>query len=365
MLIADTTGCVVGVSSPTPVNVFGAIPLFGKDKKEFCDQGQVVFSNYTLNNDPIISSIWDFGDGNTSTASDPSHVFTSPGTYIIKLNVVTQNQCASSFADTVRVYRTPVVSITSRDTLCLNTSEQFQGVLAQADTAIKWQWNFGNNKASQQQNTNTSYNATGNYVVQLTAANKIGCSDTMSKNIYVATPPTAIAVIDPIIISSGSGANLNMNYTGNSISYLWSPSVNLDCIDCPVPFANPRTTTKYSVEVQDKYSCVNKGDVTVQVICDDKNFFIPNTFSQIGDGSNDIFYPRGKGLFRIKSLRIFNRWGEVVFEKREFQANDPSSGWNGIYKGKKPVPDVYVYQVEIYCNNDQLIQFAGNVALIL
>jgi gliding motility-associated-like protein len=365
MLIADTTGCVVGVGSPTPVNVFGAIPLFGEDKKEFCDQGQVFFSNYTLNNDPIISSIWDFGDGNTSTVSDPSHIFTFPGTYIIKLNVVTQNQCASSFADTVRVYRTPVVSITSRDTLCLNTSEQFQGVLAQADTAIKWQWNFGNNKASQQQNTNTSYNATGNYVVQLTAANKIGCSDTLSKNVYVATPPTAIAVIDPIIISSGSGANLNMNYTGNSISYLWSPSVNLDCIDCPVPFANPRTTTKYSVEVQDKYSCVNKGDVTVQVICDDKNFFIPNTFSPNGDGSNDIFYPRGKGLFRIKSLRIFNRWGEVVFEKREFQANDPSSGWNGMYKGKKPVPDVYVYQVEIYCNNDQLIQFAGNVALIL
>jgi hypothetical protein len=55
----------------------------------------------------------------------------------------------------------------------------------------------------------------------------------------------------------------------------------------------------------------------------------------------------------------------MVFEKRDFQANDPSSGWNGIYKGKKPVPDVYVYQVEIYCNNDQLIQFAGNVALIL
>ncbi|HKB44046.1 MAG TPA: gliding motility-associated C-terminal domain-containing protein, partial [Chitinophagaceae bacterium] len=156
-----------------------------------------------------------------------------------------------------------------------------------------------------------------------------------------------------------------MNYTGSIISYSWSPPISLDCLDCLTPFANPRTTTKYTVQVQDKYSCVNKGNVTVQIVCDEKNFFIPNTFSPNGDGSNDIFYPRGKGLFRIKSLRIFNRWGEVVFEKREFQANDPSSGWDGIYKGKKPVPDVYVYQVEIYCNNDQLIKLAGNVALIL
>jgi gliding motility-associated-like protein len=365
MLIADTTGCVVGVSGPGPVNVFGAIPLFGKDKKEFCDQGEVLFSNYTLSNDPVISSVWDFGDGSTSTASDPSHIFNAPGTYIVKLNVVTQNQCASSFADTVRVYRTPVTSITSRDTLCLNMAEPFRGVLAQADTAISWQWNFGNGSASQQQNANVTYTATANYVVQLTAVNKIGCSGAASKNVYVVPSPTVTAVTDPVIVPSGSGANLNMTYTGNIISYLWSPSINLDCTDCPIPFANPRTTTKYTVQVQDKYSCINKGDITIRVVCDDKNFFIPNTFSPNGDGSNDIFYPRGKGLFRIKSLRVFNRWGEVVFEKREFQANDPSSGWNGTYKGQKPVPDVYVYQVEIYCNNDQLIQLAGNVALIL
>jgi gliding motility-associated-like protein len=101
------------------------------------------------------------------------------------------------------------------------------------------------------------------------------------------------------------------------------------------------------------------------VVCDNRNFFIPNTFSPNGDGSNEIFYPRGQGLFKIKSLRIFNRWGELVFENREFQANDPSAGWNGMYKGKKGSPDVYVYQIEIYCTNDQVFKLAGNVALIL
>jgi len=360
----DSSGCVISVSSPIPVYVYGAIPLFGKDKKEFCDQGDVTFSNFTLNNDPVISNTWDFGDGSTSTTQSPVHNFSSPGLYSIKLNVVTQNQCASSFTDTIRVYRTPLNSITSRDTLCLNMAEQFKGVLTQPDTSINWQWNFGNGSSSSQQNSTVTYGASGNFSVQVTATNKIGCFATSTKNIYVAPLPTATAITDPLAVISGSGTNLNMKYTGNIISYLWTPQLGLDCFDCPIPFATPRTTTKYTVAVQDKYSCVNKGNVTVQVVCDNRNFFIPNTFSPNSDGSNDIFYPRGQGIFRIKSLRIFNRWGEMVFENREFQANDASAGWNGMYKGKKVTPDVYVYQIEIYCTNDQIFKLAGNVALI-
>ena len=363
MQMVDSTGCVVTKWGGT-INVFGAIPLFGLDKKEFCDQGQVIFSNYTLTNDPIISNIWDFGDGNTSTASDPSHTFTSPGTYIVRLDVVTENQCANSFTDTVRVYPTPVLSIASRDTLCLNAAEPFRGVLVQPDSTLIWQWNFGNGTASQQQLAYATYSATGNYQVQVAASNKLGCADTTSKSVYVAPLPSVSAVTDPITVPTGSGTYLNMNYTGNIISYSWTPPTNLDCNNCPTPFATPRTTTEYTVQVQDNYGCTNNGDVTVRVVCDENNYFIPNTFSPNGDGSNDIFYPRGKGLFRIKSFRVYNRWGELVFEKKEFQANDPLSGWNGTYKGKNPVQGVYIYQAEVYCNNDELVRLAGNVTLI-
>ena len=92
---------------------------------------------------------------------------------------------------------------------------------------------------------------------------------------------------------------------------------------------------------------------------------MPNTFSPNGDGSNDIFYPRGKGLDRVKSLRIFNRWGEVVFEKTDFPINNAAFGWDGSFKGRKPQADVYIYQVEVFCDNGDIIKFDGNVALIL
>ena len=83
-----------------------------------------------------------------------------------------------------------------------------------------------------------------------------------------------------------------------------------------------------------------------------------------GDGNNDIFYPRGTGLFSIKTLRIFNRWGEVVFEKNGFMPNDAGAGWNGTVKGMKQNPDVFVYTVDILCDNSSLLTLKGNVALI-
>ncbi|HEX7905222.1 MAG TPA: PKD domain-containing protein [Chitinophagaceae bacterium] len=363
IIVSDKFGCDA-VHYGEPIYVYGAIPLFGKDKKEFCDLGEVFFINYTLNNDPIVSTVWDFGDGNTSTAWEPSHIFSGAGTYLVKLTVSTQNQCTSSYTDTIRVYQTPQLSITGKDTLCINSAEIFNGVLSQPDSTITWQWNFGNGSSSPLQNSPVVYTATGNYTISLTAANKLGCSDTETHLINVVGLPTAVAVTNPLSIISGGSTTLNMNYTGPIVYYNWLPTQNLSCTNCMTPVANPQFTTRYVVQIEDRYGCKNSGEITVQVVCTGQNFFIPNTFSPNGDGSNDVFYLRGTGLFRVKVLRVFNRWGELVFEKREFPVNNPVYGWDGSYKGKKGQADVYVYQLEILCNNGELIKYAGNIALI-
>jgi gliding motility-associated-like protein len=363
VILSDKFGCDQGVGSGL-INVYGALPVFDKDRKEFCDNGDVFFINYTLNNDPIISTIWDFGDGSTSTANDPSHFFAGPGQYIVKLTVTTQNQCTKSFSDTIRVYKTPVLYIVGKDTVCINSNEGFEGVLTSPDSTIKWQWTLGNGATAQIQNPTVLYSSTGNYNIQLIATNKLGCADTAAHAVVVVPLPTAAPVANPVTIISGAAAQLNMNYTGPIVSYNWLPVQHLDCTNCPQPVANPQFTTDYRVQVQDRYGCKNSGDIIVKVICNGQNFFIPNTFSPNGDGVNDIFYLRGAGLFRVKSLMVFNRWGEVVFEKREFPVNDPLSGWDGNYKGKKAKPDVYVYQIEIICSNGEIIKYSGNIALI-
>jgi len=308
--------------------------------------------------------VWDFGDGNSSSTTDPIHNFTSPGTYIVKLSVNTQFQCPSSFVDTVRIYKTPVISITGKDSVCLNMPETFLGSITQPDSTIKWSWIFGNGNSSQLQNAVTSFSNTGNFNIQLIAANKLGCADTSYHPVYAVPAPTAIPASDPITILSGGDAQLNMSYKGAIVSYNWLPSQNLSCNRCPNPLANPQFTTKYTVTITDRYGCTAKGDVTIKVVCNGQNFFIPNTFSPNGDGSNDMFYPRGSGLDRAKILRIFNRWGEVVFEKYDMPINVASAGWDGTWKGKKADAAVYVYQLEIYCKNGELLTYNGNITLI-
>jgi len=363
LTITDEFGCQSRIPSGA-IHVYGAIPLFGKDKKEFCDTGLVTFKNFTLSNDPIVSTIWNFDDGSSSTDVQPSHFFGSPGLYSVELTVTTQNQCTSSYADTIRVYKTPVLSITGKDTICINSSEEFEGVLTAPDSTITWQWSFGNGASSQVQNPSVIYSSAGDFNIQLIAANKLGCSDSANHAVNVVPLPTATPVTNPITIISGGSAQLNMNYSGPIVSYNWLPPQYLDCTDCPQPTANPVRTTDYTVQVLDRHGCKNSGNITVKVVCGDQNFFIPNTFSPNGDGVNDVFYLRGSGLFRINSLMIFNRWGEIVFEKKNLSINDQLGGWDGTYKGKKAKPDVYIYQIEIVCNNGETIKYAGNVALI-
>jgi gliding motility-associated-like protein len=78
---------------------------------------------------------------------------------------------------------------------------------------------------------------------------------------------------------------------------------------------------------------------------------MPNAFTPNGDGNNDIFYVRGTG-FTVKSFSVYNRLGELVFSKENFNPNDPAYGWDGTFGGQA-VSDAagFVYMMEIVCRN--------------
>jgi gliding motility-associated-like protein len=96
-----------------------------------------------------------------------------------------------------------------------------------------------------------------------------------------------------------------------------------------------------------------------------KTLFLPNSFTPNGDGMNDIFYPRsGIDIKEIKSFHVFNRWGELLFERDNILPNDASNAWDGSYNNDKPRPDVYVWVVEAMCESGELIQRKGSVTII-
>lgn len=363
LIITDKQDCQITVGGPDVIKIYGAEPFFSADRKSFCDSGTVYFTNYTIANDTIVSSVWDFGDGATSTARDTLHTYTRPGTYYASLTATTTRGCVKTLYDTIRVYGTPFPVINTLDPVCVNAPLLLQAGLVQADTAITWNWSLGNGQTSTQQNVQVTYNTTGVKTITLEAINKIGCRNDTTRDITVVPLPNINVVADPTIVL-GTGISLPVTYSNNTMTWNWTPATGLSCTDCPIPYANPKFTTRYTVAVTDSNGCAATRDITVTVVCSNKNYFIPNTFSPNGDGQNDVFYVRGLSIDHVQSMRIFNRWGQMVFERRNFMANDISAGWNGTINGKPADQDVYVYVVELVCENATIIPYRGNVALI-
>ncbi|OSZ82130.1 hypothetical protein CAP35_02355 [Chitinophagaceae bacterium IBVUCB1] len=186
--------------------------------------------------------------------------------------------------------------------------------------------------------------------------------DTDFVNVTVHPLPEVTATGSAKIIA---GNSTPISATGKLIDrFKWVPAESLSCSDCPDPTASPSKTTEYTIHVFTDFGCVDSDKVTITVLCDKSQLFIPNTFTPNGDGQNDIFYPRGNGLDKLKSFRIYNRWGETVFERSNIALNDQYSGWDGNFRGAQLPPDVFVYIVEAYCDNGDVMTIKGDITLV-
>ena len=174
----------------------------------------------------------------------------------------------------------------------------------------------------------------------------------------------SVSAGDDQTVKAGLPLDLMPTISSDVTDVYWSPTNGVFRNVYPGVTVKPVETTEYTVEVQNNKGCRARDKVTVFVACENSNVFVPNTFSPNADGSNDIFYPRGTGLFKVKNLRIYNRWGQPVFDRSSFNANDPASGWDGTFKGVKLGADVFVYTLEIICSNKSVLVFRGNIALL-
>lgn len=201
---------------------------------------------------------------------------------------------------------------------------------------------------------------TTQYMVVARLGSCIPDTNYVTVGIYAA--PTVDAGPDQRLLA---GSTAQLNATGTRIqTYVWSPDETLSCNDCANPVASMSLTTTYYVEVATTHGCKASDSVRILLYCDNSQVFIPNSFTPNGDGQNDVFYPRGVGVKIIKSFRIYNRWGELLFEKNGIGLNDAVNGWDGSYKGSTPKPDVYVYIMDAVCYTGEDIIVKGDVNVI-
>lgn len=201
--VTDSNGCVgVCTNSLTIVIPPYVYAGFSFVQTPTCGNTSVTFTDTTTGS--VTWWEWNFGDGSpTSSQQNPSHTYTSPGTYSVKL--VAGN---SVYSDTlvkpniITVWVVPDANISYiNDTVCVPFAEQFFDI---SPSSTSWLWNFGDGSGtSTLQNPSHKYSP-GTYNVSLKVTSVDGCADSTTATVYALPAPTANFTQDGVIICSGA-----------------------------------------------------------------------------------------------------------------------------------------------------------------
>lgn len=267
--------------------------------------------------------------------------------------------CTEIKSTNIRVINPLKMVASPGDTLCIGDSKNLF-----ATGAASYNWLPANGLTARSGNSVT-VKPTETTTYQVVGKDAHQCfTDTANIRVVVGVP-TPISLGRDTTISSGINYQLGIQSPNHDIvKWRWSGSAGISCISCPTPVIKLRDDACISCTVINRFGCVSTDTVCIKTICPTTELFVPNAFTPDGDGINDKLIVQGKGIRFIKSFRIFNRWGEVVFEKTNFNPGDAAYGWDGKIRGNNASPDVYVYMCEVICEKGLPSIFKGNTSIL-
>lgn len=148
-------------------------------------------------------------------------------------------------------------------------------------------------------------------------------------------------------------------------SVRWTPSLGLSCVECLYPEVQLASEQWFTLRVVDIHGCTTEDSVLVTVN-ESINVYVPTAFSPNGDRINDVLsvYANTYQVERILAFRVFNRWGGVVYEARDFPPNREQIGWDGQVGGRPANAGIYTYTVEVLLTSGSR-QLIGGHALLM
>lgn len=212
LVVSGGSGCLDSIDHIVYVD---SIPQADFSFTEVCTNDQTVFTDNSIYNPDNYS--WDFGDGGTSTQSNPAYTYTTSGTYNVTLTVTyATTGCSNSITQAVDAFPRTVPAFVA-NTPCLGDSTDFTD--ATSNSPVTWEWDFGDSSPAEYvQNPSHLYTAAGFYTITLITSNSYGCSDTLVQQIEIYGLPTAEFVYDTIC----QGANTAFyDNSLNDVAWEW------------------------------------------------------------------------------------------------------------------------------------------------
>lgn len=331
----------------------------------------------------ITTALWNFGDpasgaSNTSSVVSPTHVFSSTGAYTVTAFVAAScDTFTISYPITIISCGSSCTGVIGMRDSCFQNGTTFS--LASSASILSQIWSFGD-PSSGIANSSTSstpthnFSAPGVYTVSVTATASCGVFTAFYTATIVNCPVNCQANI--LLNDSCSGGNSTFRISANDIvnSVAWN-------------FGDPASgaaNTSNSISANHKFEQPGSYNVTavVNLACGIRNVsanitiincikelescstILPTGFTPNGDGQNDIFYVRSEDLAAVTTFRIYNRWGQLLFERNGGTPNDESIGWDGKYQGQICAPDIYMYYLEGKCTSGKNFFAKGDLMII-
>lgn len=289
----------------------------------------------------IQSYFWDFGDLTNSTLENPVKQYLTPGTYEVVLSVESFNGCINAIKKTAIVNEVPVAGFEATD-VCFEDETSFTDQSIDPSATTLYNWEFGDGASSIAQNPAHTYSSPGIYPVNLTITSFEGCVDSSSKLVIVFDLPEVDAGQDTTI-SRGASAQLQAR---GGVDYQWSPITGLNHSTIANPLARPLENTIYTVTVTDQNGCQNTDQVLVS-LREDFRVVANNVFTPDGNGMNDQWIIPNADAFEQVQVKIYDRYGVLVFEDDDYQ-ND----WEGT-RGTDILPDGTYYYTIMFTGTDK------------
>jgi gliding motility-associated-like protein len=186
-----------------------------------------------------------------------------------------------------------------------------------------------------------------------------------------------VTVTEPDPISVDLGPDLDLTFgdslqlealisnAAGTVSYNWRGGYEgtLSCDSCAMPTVSPEFTIDYFLTVIDENGCVAEDRVRVNVR-KDRVVAVPTAFTPNGDGNNDRLLVHGLPSTQVDVFRVFDRWGQLLFEDVDFPVNAADRGWDGFFRGQPMQSGVYLWQAVILFPDGSEEVYSGQTTLI-
>jgi SprB repeat/CHU_C Type IX secretion signal domain len=284
-----------------------------------------------------------------------------PGTYTVTASDA--NGCSETA--TIAIVEPPELDITllgTKDLLCNGVPTGEIDVMGNGGRAP---YEYSANGTDYQPASPLTQLLGGSYWVKVRDAS--GCIDSVEATLVQPPPVTVIALPADTMIQLGFTVLTNTvtGPAGRVVTYEWTPALGLDCTDCPAPLITGISDQWYIVKVTDGDGCIGLDTVKVTVK-KERPIYFPNIFDpQTGTFPNNFFTGfSGPAASNMKVLRVFDRWGSLVFEGNNIPLNDPNRGWDGRVKGRLGDTGVYTWYATVAFIDGVEILYDGNITLI-